>query len=448
MHNNKFLFINLAIGLWYDANINQGIAYLSSRLKKHSFDVACLNINTEISPDEFIGKIREFDPSIVGFSCISTQLENLIKYSTELKKYSDNILQIAGGPGPTLDPERFLSPGGLNGVCVGEGEIPLDNLFANLKNNKSVFDTDGFYWLVDGKIRKNPVCQYISDLSSLDFPDYSIFAEESVCRKRPYTDMIGDGKAIAVTISRGCPHKCAYCCASSLKEVYQTSSDYFRVPSVEHAIELVQRKIEMYPEAKVVSFLDDLLISKKTWFKHFAEEYAKKINIPYGLCGRAESLDPEIVKLLSNTGCTAVYVGLEAGNEDFRKRFLNRKYSNKLFIESCALVKKAGMRLITFNMVGFPFETRTELEDTLNLNKEVAPDWGFCSYLFPFKGTKLYEICRDNNMLNENMDIIPYMRPGIKLPPEQERDCIEYFEKITNYLNEQAKAAMGDEFIQ
>ncbi len=441
--NNRFLFINFAV----DVGINHGIAYLSSYLKnKHSFDVATLDVSAETSTDEFIDNIRAFDPSMVGFSCLSTHISYLIKYSKALEKYPD-ILQIAGGPGPTLDPDGFLSRSSVKGVCIGEGEVPLDNLLVNIKNSKSVFDADGFYWLINGKVRKNPVCQYISDLSLLDFPDYSIFEQEAVCWKRPDSEFMAEGKHITLMLSRGCPNKCYYCCINSLRKVYHTSGDYFRVPSVEHSIELIKRKIEMYPETKSLSFYDGLLISKKTWFKRFAEEYAKKINLPYSLCVRAESLDPEIVKSLSTSGCGIASIGLESGNEHFRKHYLNRKYSNKHFIEACAMIKEAGIALFTFNMVGFPFETRKEMEDTLNLNREVGPNGGTCTFFLPFKGTKLYEICHDNNMLldEEEMHKLStfYIRPAIKLSAEQEKDCIEFYEKITNYLKEQRMIYMS-----
>ncbi|MCP4130827.1 MAG: B12-binding domain-containing radical SAM protein [bacterium] len=447
--NNKFLFINPAVETESVSAASNGIAYLSSRIKKHSFDVECLTVTAENS-GEFINNVKAYDPSIVGFSCIATQIKYVIEYSRELEKNCPDILQIAGGPGPTLDPDGYLSRTAVKGVCVGEGEIPIDNLLANIKNNKSVFDTDGFYWSVDGKIRKNPVCQYISDLSSLDFPDYSIFDPDEVCIRRPVSDLVSDGKSLAITLGRGCPFNCSYCCARALASVYHTSSDYFRLTSVEHGIEFLKKMTETYPEAKSIFFQDDLLISKKKWFKHFIEEYAKNIKLPYALCVRAESLDPEIVDLLHATGCGMACIGLECGNEDFRKRFLNRKYSNKLFIEVCAMMKKAGVPFLTYNMIGFPFETRRELEDTLNLNKEVAPVWGSCSYFVPFKGTKLYEICHENNMLpneDELFEIKGYkIGPAVKLSSEHKKDCIEFREKIINYLDEQKRIYMSAKF--
>ncbi len=71
----------------------------------------------------------------------------------------------------------------------------------------------------------------------------------------------------------------------------------------------------------------------------------------------------------------------------------------------------------------------------------MAPNWGVCSFFYPFKGTKLFDICYDNKLLLDEEDMIEIsnynIRPVIKLPAEQEKDCIEFHEKITNYLNEQ-----------
>ena len=79
--NKNFLFVNLTIKSGYNSGMNHGIAYLVPILKKHSYDVKCLNIREEISSENFRNKIENFNPSIVGFSCASQQLKYLIKLS-------------------------------------------------------------------------------------------------------------------------------------------------------------------------------------------------------------------------------------------------------------------------------------------------------------------------------------------------------------------------------
>ena len=113
--NAKMVFVNLAIDCGYNG-VNHGIATLVPIARKFSYDVECLDIRYEISTDEFVAKIVNTTPSIVGFSTTSHQVQFLIKYSKALKERSD-VLQIAGGVGSTLDWDIVLVESGVAGCC-------------------------------------------------------------------------------------------------------------------------------------------------------------------------------------------------------------------------------------------------------------------------------------------------------------------------------------------
>jgi len=424
--DKRFLFVYLSIESGY-SGVQHGLAFLAPILRKHFYDVACLNIRNRISGKEFLNKVGSFGPSIVGFSSTSHQLRSLLEYSRELEKYPE-ILQLAGGTGATLDPEFILSKSAVKGVCVGEGETPLDNLLKNIENNRDIFNTNGFSWRANGDIKKSRNQEFITDLSSLDFPDYSIFDE----------DMVVCGGHLYLLLSRGCPYNCYYCCNKTIAGIYGSSKEYFRVPSVDYSIRFLKRMLDRYQGVKYVEFEDDLLIADKKWFKDFAARYQQEINLPYRVCVRMESVDPDIVRSLKESGCKKVCIGLESGNEYIRNRVLNRKYTNSLFIERCGMIKEAGIDLYTFNIVGFPFETKKEMKDTLELNKKIGSNKGVCTFFYPYKNTELYNICRDNDLLKSEDELLKLTnyntRPAIKMTPEQERDCVYFQREISFYL--------------
>ncbi len=426
-----FVFVNLSIECGYNTGVNHGIAYLVPLVKKHSYDVSCMNIRHEISGEEFRRNIDNLNPSIVAFSLTSQQERYLIKYSHELKSYPQ-ILQISGGVGSTLDPEGILYRSAVKGTCVGEGEIPLDNLLNNIEKRQDLFKTAGFYWNRNGKIEKTSLPQFQSDLSSLDFPDYSIFERDVVVFK---------GR-LKVIISRGCPFNCHFCCNKALSSVYDTSTKYFRVPSVEYSIQFLEEMVKRYPEINIIDFEDDLLIANKGWIKEFSEEYRNKINIPYRMCARVESITEDILKALKRSGCNEIFLGLESGNEQLRKNLLNKKFDNSLLIDKCKIIKAARLDLFTFNIVGFPFETKENMEETFQLNKKVAPNNGVCTFFFPYKGTKLYKTCENNGLLKSEEEMLSMTnfltRPGIKMSKEQEKECITYKKRMTLFFARQS----------
>lgn len=426
----NFLFVNLSVKCGFNTGINHGIAYLVPIVRKFGYNVSCFNVQKEISEDAFVKVIDGYSPSIVAFSLPSQQLKYLSIYSKAIKKHG-NILQIAGGVGPTLEPELFLSKTCVDGVCRGEGENPISNLFGLLSEGKPVFEAKGFYWNKNPGTVKNSIPDFVKDLDTVALPDYSVFDQHLFCCSG----------SVSVMISRGCPNNCYYCCNDALRSVYSCHG-YFRLPSVSRSIELLGSVRKQSPGVKYFAFEDDLLTADKKWFLEFSREYKSNIGLPYRICARTETLSREIVDALKDSGCQKVSIGLENGNEDFRKKMLNRHYSNDVFIEGCRLIKSAGIELFTFNIVGFPFETVKEMKETLELNKKIKPNAGLCTFFYPYKNTQLYKICETSGLLEKEdvlKDITNYnTKPSIRMGFKQRKNCLNYHKKIRNYLFKRA----------
>jgi radical SAM superfamily enzyme YgiQ (UPF0313 family) len=443
----RFVFVNPAIniagsGLVNHGLVNHGIAFLAPIIKKYGYKVKVIYINEEISNERFINEIKDFNPSIIGFSITSHQIKYLKKYSDALKDLKHTLL-IAGGVHPTLDPDGTLKQTSLMGVCIGEGEIPVENLLRNIKEKKNIFKTKGFYWKDKDKIIKNPVQQFIKDLSTIEFPSHSIF---NLDQTRQQTDQL------LMVFSRGCPYQCTYCCNKALSEVYLSNKNFFRIPPVEYCIKLLESVIKEYDIINSIWFEDENLIANKEWFLEFAEKYEKRIGLPYDLQGRIESLDREVVAALKNSGCKLLYVGLESGDEKLRLNLLNRKYSNELFIKKAKMVKKAGIKLHTYNIVGFPFESKKQMKETLRLNKIIKPNGGRCMFFYPYKKTKLYKICKENKLLKSEKEMSEmtniFIGPAIKMTKKQEKACKLYYQKINSYFSRQRNGFIKYYFLR
>lgn len=425
----NFVFVNLAIESGY-YGINHGIAYLAPIIKKFGYEVSVINLEHEISDQEFIEKVVKLNPSIIGFSATSPQLKYLIKYSKAIADIPQ-ILQLAGGVGPTLSPEMILTQSKVKGVAIGESEKSIFQLLERLDQKKDISNIEGFYWNTNGKIEKNPTSQFVTDLSTLDFPDFSVFDRSLVVQKEEITN---NQPILFVMLSRGCPYDCTYCCNKTLNNVYPSGKDYFRIPTVDYCIKFLEKSIQQYPEVKYILFQDDLMIANKEWFFNFAKKYKQKINLPYIINIRPENINHDIVEVLKKSGCEMARTGLESGNETLRKELLNRNYSNKMFIEKCNMIKEAGIKLFIYNIVGFPHETVRQMKETLKVNKKIKPDLGICTFFYPFPNTKLYDLCKKENLLLDQEEILNInnynFMPSIKLTPGIKRKCIKIQKKI------------------
>lgn len=426
-----FLFVNLSVDSGY-YGVNHGIAYLVPIVRKHSYTAALLHIGVDMGVEEFRKAIRDVNPSIIGYSFTSPQLKFLEKYSRAAKDFP-GILQIAGGVGATVSPEEVLSGTSVDGVAIGEGEIPLDLLLTALGEHGDIYETQGFFWRVKGELQRNEIPEFVSDLDKLDFPDYSLFDHDVI---------FSLGTHLSIIISRGCPYSCNYCSNPVLRGVYPSQRGYCRVHSVEYSMKLLEHLIKEFPKAEGFGFEDDLLISRKEWFFSFSDEYRKRIGLPYRMNVRAEDVDEGIVEALEKSGCVLTLLGVESGNEQFRREILNRRHSNSELIQKAKLLRKAGIRLFSFNIVGFPFETRRHLRDTVKINKRIKADDGVCTFFYPLPGTKLYEICKREGLLGSergfemptNYNTYPLIPDSLR----QREACIKTQKKLKKYFKRAA----------
>ena len=422
----NFVFVNLSINSGF-YGLNHGIAYLVPVVKKNGFRPSLINLMHEMDVDEFRERIEALAPRVVGFSGMSPQLPFLNRYSKAIGDLP--ALKIAGGVGPTLSPEDFLAHSGLDGVLAGEGEIALDRLLSAIGSDRDLSGIDGFCWNRNGKVLKNKPAMFVSDLSRLALPDYDIFGAEHV---------VYENGAIAVMISRGCPYNCSYCCNHAIKKVYPSTKGYFRLMEETRAILLIKNLLRKYPNAERIEFEDDLLIANKRWFENFSDLYRKQIGIPYRMNARPECVTSGIAERLFESGCDIAYLGLESGNEHFRRQSLNRRHGNEVIETAGKRLKEAGIQLFTFNMVGLPGETPEQMLDTLALNKKMKPDSGICTFFYPFAHTKLYDLCEKNDLLPENdvSSIVQNynLRPSLKLHPGSFRAAVKVKNELTEFF--------------
>jgi hypothetical protein len=144
---------------------------------------------------------------------------------------------------------------------------------------------------------------------------------------------------------------------------------------------------------------------------------------------RVETLSEETIHAAKDSGCQIVNIGVESGNEWVRKNFLNRHYSNEQLVAAFLRLRAAGILTASYNMIGLPFETRSQMLDTLRINKKLRPYRGACFYFFPYPKTRLYEICKEFHLIREDYEKMRgyFSSPGIIMthcrPKDARRIC-------------------------
>jgi radical SAM superfamily enzyme YgiQ (UPF0313 family) len=132
-----------------------------------------------------------------------------------------------------------------------------------------------------------------------------------------------------------------------------------------------------------------------------------------------------------------IMLGLESGDEELRRTVLNRHYSNDQIYRAASLLRHSGLPFFTYNIFGFPFESRDQMKRTVEINRSVRPCAGQVSFFYPYPGTILHKMCKDNDLLiSERMDEVSgyFEQPVIKFPRCSLKDCVKLKNRLLLYM--------------
>jgi radical SAM superfamily enzyme YgiQ (UPF0313 family) len=154
---------------------------------------------------------------------------------------------------------------------------------------------------------------------------------------------------------------------------------------------------------KFFYFVDDTFTLNKKRTKKICELLIKSnLDITWICDTRLDTIDKELLQLMKESGCIRVKIGVESGSERILK-MVKKKITKKQIKDSVTLIKKVGIELTIYLMIGFPTETEEEVRETLDFARELDPTYYSLSILAPYPGTEIY------------VDVI---RNGITLPKE------------------------------
>jgi radical SAM superfamily enzyme YgiQ (UPF0313 family) len=383
------------IGMIYiteQPQIAMGLAYISAVLKKHGHEVKLWDTYYK-KDDIIIDEVIKSDIQILLLSAMTLSYERVLKTNKIIKEKRPDIYTLLGGWHSVINPEQMINEPSVDMICIGEGEyavldIANDLDSSNLKNADKIQNI----WSKKNReiIRNQP--RKLGSLDDLPFPDRDIFNKNSL--------MDRDGRFFFST-GRGCPYACTYCCNEKMVKLYaKYNSPYVRFRSVEKCIEELKMIEEKYNPIEIYFVDEQFLISDKRT-KEFCKAYKEAgIKTPFCFMARVEKLTDELGKVLKDAGCIRIHFGVESGNEELRRKYLNRHMTNDQIINAFDICKKYGIIAESFNMLGLPFETKKTIRESFELNKRLKPNFAQFTILYPFPETRIREIYKENNLLD------------------------------------------------
>jgi len=125
-------------------------------------------------------------------------------------------------------------------------------------------------------------------------------------------------------------------------------------------------------------------------------------------------VDKNLLEKLKSAGLNTLYYGVESGSQ----RILNLMKKGITLKQAETAVKSAkdvGIEVLTSFILGFPGETREEIDKTIDFSIKLNPDYSQYSILTPFPGTPVYYDLKEKKLIDtENWNKYTVMKSVIK----------------------------------
>ena len=352
---------------------------------------------------DFINMAREWKPDIVAFSVISFTYEWAVSLSRLLKKnFGDKIKTIFGGVHVTLDYKNVAKEKSIDFMCVGEGEEAFVELCKKMEKRESLTNIQNIWYTRNGKLIETGLRMPI-DMDNLPTPDWEEFAEYH--QYGPWRGKLV--KMALVEFSRVCPFSCAYCGNNIMTETYAKNGVYLkpRHKSPKKFINELKFLKNKY-RIEMVAIMDGTFLSfSDPCFEELARFYSKEIHLPFYITTTASSITKKRIDLLKKMGCICINIGVENGDFEYRKKYMNRPWSDELIINAFKIVKASGIEARAYNIIGAPFETRETIMKTIDLNRKIKADSSSLAIYLPFPGSKMRDLCLEKGLFKEGQKI-------------------------------------------
>ncbi len=391
----KALLIEPNINL-YALIPTMSLTYLKGFIKektRHEAKIIDLVFHKKDWKRHLIEEIRKEKPDLIGLSVLSFNYLESLKIARFIKNNFD-IKIIFGGVHVILSPENVIQNNEVGIVCTGEGEGVLEEL---LDNDLNCTGVRGIWYKAGGRIIKNKNRRLIENLDKLAFPDFNDFDLEKY--------FAINQNHLPITASRGCPYACSYCSNHALKK--KLEGKYVRFRSVDNIIQEIELRIKQYHKEgfKYLYFFDDTFILDRDFVLEFCKKFKRRgLNklIKWNVNVRADLVTDEIIKSMKDAGCYEARMGVEAGSDYIRNKVYNKNITKEQIFNAFGTIKKYGLQLRLYFIVGAPYETMGMMEESLEMAKQSLADDAFFTPLYPLPGTEIKKTCEKENIIEKS----------------------------------------------
>jgi anaerobic magnesium-protoporphyrin IX monomethyl ester cyclase len=361
-----------------------GTLYAASWLRHHGYDVALFDAMLADSEEEWAQALEKHHPeyailyednfNYLSKMCLLRMREAAFRMIAMAK--SNGCTVIVCGADATDHHADYLTHG-ADFCILGEGEETLLELLNRLSAGEDASQIPGLASRNTLHPSRRPD---ITDLDKLPFPAWDLVDVEKYrsiwIKRHGYFSM-------NMVTTRGCPYHCNWCAKPIWGQRYNSRSPE------NVAAEMSWIKQTYHPDH--IWFADDILGLKPNWIEKFARLlHEANALITFKCLQRADLVNEKTAKALAYAGCKTVWIGAESGSQKILDAMEKGDTVEDIY-NAARHLHASGIQVGFFLQFGYPGETWEDVQKTLKMVRECAPDDIGISVSYPLPGTKFFE---------------------------------------------------------
>ncbi|WMJ86439.1 B12-binding domain-containing radical SAM protein [Anaerocolumna sp. MB42-C2] len=361
-----------------------------------------------------VEQIHAKQVGMIGFYTRCDILPSVVTFAKGIKDKLPDLYVILGGPGVTfVDKGIMCNFPEIDMVIRGEGEATIADVFGPEGLKQSYETSLGITFRKNDEVISNGDRKVIENLDTLPLISYKYVQQ--------YKE---NGTIVSLEAGRGCPCNCSFCSTSIFWQ------RCYRTKSPEHIVAECENAMRFFKTNRLNLIHDNLIVSKK-YILELTEYIKEKLPSLHWRCsGRVDMLDEEIINSLVESGCENIFLGIETGNSKMQKK-IGKNLNLKIAEKNIRLCDKLGLNCWLSFIIGFPGETKEEIEKTLGfalrLRQYKCAVLVQMHWLSPDPGSKIYR--ENSEKLKFDGKLSDHVSASYKLT-EREISLVKQYPKV------------------
>lgn len=406
-------FQSLTSSDFFDPQEPLGILFLAGYLREKGVHVKVLDcFNDSIhkegdyywqgaSEAEIEAEFRRQNPGVVGISSMfSVHCHAIHRIAAAAKRAVPDALVVVGGMHASALPQIVSSDKNIDIVVVGEGEQTLHEIIIKHSRGESLHGITGIAYTDESGVyhatgKRDFLNLMVHPGPARDMLDIERYIETDYSRKHAMHP-----RRSAVVTSRGCSCKCIFC---GIHYVWRHS---YHTRDPKSVLDEIEWLIAKHGVGEIM-FWDDNLAANRHHFNAILDGIIER-RLPIHWCtpnGIAIwVLDEKLIDKCRKSGCYKLTFGIETGSLKTQKFIRKTQIDldrSKQIINYCNSV---GIWTQSAFMIGFPFETREDIMETIDYAVDCGVDTANYKIAVPYPGSDMYRVYKENNLIPDDVE--------------------------------------------